>query len=360
MRRPAPEVLLTVVLVLVLAGAGAGVVLIGTRDGAGGPASAPDESASTSDLPTPPPTTAPSRSPRPGGTSPPESASPPALPSVTASACPRSVERVPLRVVTINIKSGFGPGGFDLQRIARSIEQWRADVVLLQEVDRFRRRSRYLDMPQELGRLTGMESAFGLNVDGGRRGLYGLATLSRYPIVLRSNAHLPNLPGLQQRGLLRTDLDVDGTTVSVFNTHLQNGPDVTSLRVRQLAAIRPLVRATEHPAIFGGDLNSGPTSPMLRLAGTFARDVWLDVGTGRGRTAPAGSPRHRIDYLMYTAPLQVARADVLGPVISDHRAVAARFVLTAAGDEVCVPELDGPVGSRPGRASRDGGTGRDR
>ena len=345
MRRPAAEVLLTVVLVLVLAGAGAGVALLGTRDRSAELTPAPGRSASPTRVPSSTPATTPS--PPTGSRS---SESPPPLPSVTASACPRNVERVPLRVVTINIKSGFGPGGFDLQRIARSIQQWRADVVLLQEVDRFRRRSRDLDMPQVLARLTGMEWAFGLNVDDGRRGLYGVATLSRYPITFRGNTHLPNRPGLQQRGLLRTDLDVDGTTVSVFNTHLQNGRDVKSLRVRQLAAIRPVVRATEHPAIFGGDLNSGPTSPMLRLAGTFARDVWLDVGTDRGRTAPAASPHYRIDYLMYTSPLQVTRAEVLRPVISDHLGVGARFVLSVSGDAVCVPELDGPVGeTRPGR-----------
>lgn len=354
MRRPAPELLWTLVVVLVLATAGVGIAVIGTRPGQDAPAQGTPLPSLT---PPPPPGVSPVE-PAPTAPSPtrrPSSDPEPTPPTATASACPQLTEQVPLRVMTLNIHFGIGPDGFDISRIARFISSQRVDVVLLQEVDRFLPRSRYLDLPTRLARETGMESAFGLNVRRRGRGEYGVATLSRFPITLQQHTLLPNRPGLEQRGLLRTDLDVGGTTVSIYNTHLQN--KVPSMRMEQLAAIRRVVGASEHPVVFGGDLNSGPGSPMMRLARSFASDVWPVAGSGPGQTAPAAAPRYRIDYLMYTDPLVVTGAEVVPTVVSDHRAVRARLLLSVAGDEVCVPELDGPVGaSRPGGR----GAGRDR
>jgi endonuclease/exonuclease/phosphatase family metal-dependent hydrolase len=353
-RRPAPEVLATVVLVLVLAGAGSGIALIATRTpdqptarlpGAAPSSSAPATPGAGPVEPSPAPT---GRRPRPRPPGAPQ-------PSVTASACPALTEEVPLRVVSLNVHSGYGPGGFDVAGIARYLELWEVDVALLQEVDRFRAHSRFVDMPGVLARETGMEVAYGVNVRQGPRGQYGVATLSRFPITLERNTLLPNGPGLQQRGVLRTDLDVGGATVSVFNTHLEHRSK--PMRLRQVAATRDLLAQTPHPAVLGGDLNSAPGSPMMALARSFARDAWTAAGSGPGATVPAGNPRVRIDYVMYTPPLRATRAEVMSSVISDHRAVLARLVLTVAGDEVCVPELDGAVGETGpgrGRAGRGG------
>jgi endonuclease/exonuclease/phosphatase (EEP) superfamily protein YafD len=78
------------------------------------------------------------------------------------------------------------------------------------------------------------------------------------------------------------------------------------------------------------------------------RDAWVDAGQGPANTMPATNPRLRIDYLLYGEPLRATRTVVLPTLVSDHRGVLARFVLSVAGDEVCVPVLDGPVGSGGG------------
>jgi endonuclease/exonuclease/phosphatase family metal-dependent hydrolase len=339
MRRPSPEVAWTLALVLLLASIGAALLALG---GPGDPTTAPQQPAPSATTPgaEPPPTTSSAPPTRHPTATRPAAPSPPPLP--TSSTCVDLSEDTAFRVLTLNVHSGFGPGsGFDVGRIARYIRRWRIDVALLQEVDRFRRRSRYLDMPRVLAQQTGMEVAFGNNVRRGPRSQYGVATLSRFPITLRRNTHLPKRPGFQQRGLLRTDLDVAGTTVSVFNTHLDHLS--TSMRIRQLAAVRPLVRAVDHPVVLGGDLNATPDSAVLALARTFVRDAWADAGSGPGRTGPALAPRRRIDYLTYTPPLVVTHAEVMPVVISDHRAVRARFVLSTVDDEVCVPDLEGPI-----------------
>ncbi len=341
MRRPASEVLWTVVLVVVLVAAGSGVAVVALTDTDGGAAPAAHEpsrpAASTpGDTATEP--SRPSRNRRPAD---------PARPEATATACPEVTERVGLRVLTLNTHGAQAYGGFDLDRLASFIDAAGVDVALLQEVDRFRGRSHYTDMPRVLAARSGMELAFGLNVHLPGRAVSGTATLSRFPILSRRNVALPTAPGSKARGLLRTDLDVDGLRVSVFNTHLEHL--APGLRLRQAAALRGPVRATRHPVVLGGDLNSLPTSPTGAVMRKLLTDSWRDAGLGPGPTAPAGHPGRRIDYLFHSPTVRVGTIDVMEPVVSDHRAVRARYLLTVAGDEVCVPELDGPAGgSGPG------------
>lgn len=342
MNRPSSETLATVLLLALLLG-GAGLALTVSRsspDAAPPPPDAPSSAADTS--PGPRAARAPvDRSPRTGLPAPKE------LPSATASACPDLTRQVPFRVLTLNTHGGRGPAGFSIARQAQLIASSGADVALLQEVDRARPRSQGVDMPQALARATGMEVAFGLNVDlGPGRGVSGVATLSRFPITEQVNSYLPSEGGTKQRGLLRTDLDVDGTTVSVFNTHLE--PGATTLRLRQMSTALGIMSGSEHPKIVGGDLNAEPASSTLAVTRSSLRDAWLDAGEGPANTMPARSPRIRIDYLLYTEPLRATRAVVLPSLVSDHRGVLARFVLSVAGDEVCVPVLDGPVGSGGG------------
>lgn len=355
MRRPAPEVLWTLVLVLALATAGAGVAAIAltrTDD----PSAAPPEPSSAPPEPprtAPPPSVTPLEPTAPGPTRT-RSGSPP-LPDATATTCPDLTERVGLTVLTLNTHGAQGSDGFDIDRVARLVRSADVDVALLQEVDRFRGRSRFSDMPRVLAARTGMEVAYGLNVDLPGRAVSGTATLSRLPILSQRNVRLPTAPGRKPRGLLRTDLDADGVRVSVFNTHLED--QSTPLRLRQVAALRGPVSATPHPVVLGGDLNAVPSSPMMANARALLSDSWADGGVGPGHTWPARSPRLRIDYLYHSPTVRVGSIGVLPPRVSDHRALRARYLLRVAGDEVCVPQLDGPVG---GGGAGGGGAGRAR
>ncbi len=335
-------------LVVVLVAAGSGVALVAlTRPDAevGSPTGT-----ATSSAPVPAVTPEPSP-PRPS----PSRTDPSGQPEATATPCQAPTERVALRVLTLNTHGAQGRGGFDLDRLASFLRAADVDVALLQEVDRFRGRSRYSDMPRVLAARTGMEVAYGLNVDLRGRAVSGTATLSRYPILSRRNVRLPGAPGAKGRGLLRTDLDVDGVRVSVFNTHLEHL--AARLRLRQAGALRRPVAATPHPAVLGGDLNTVPTSTAAARVRRLLTDSWEDAGRGPGPTAPAGSPRRRIDHLYHSPGLRVGSIAVLGQVVSDHRAVRARYLLTVSGDEVCVPEKDGSAGgSGPGnRAGRGAG-----
>jgi endonuclease/exonuclease/phosphatase family metal-dependent hydrolase len=243
---------------------------------------------------------------------------------IEAIACQHNQRSSDLTVVTFNTHRSYGPNG--LARIAAEIRRARADVVLLQEIDRFWARTRYVDQPAWFAQRLGMEYVFGANVVSGRR-QYGTATLTRFPVVDQQSTRLPNGPGGEQRGLLRTTLDVDGRQVSVYNTHLQNG--MPSLRHRQSRVVAGLVRSDPRPVVLGGDFNAGPTSPTLRGLRSGLRDTWAQVGTGSAATHHGGA---RIDYLLASPHFEPTSSQVLPSGVSDHHLVRATYKLPAGPD----------------------------
>ncbi|MFT4084436.1 MAG: endonuclease/exonuclease/phosphatase family protein [Nocardioides sp.] len=249
---------------------------------------------------------------------------PSAIPSLSPCRSPRR-----LSVMTFNIHGGIGQHRVQLARIAAEIAAAQPDVVLLQEVDRFRFRTGFRDEPTILAGLTGMHAAFGTNVVRApigretRQGLYGTAVLSRYKILSSTNTHLPNRAGMEQRGLLRVRISLDGQAVSVLDTHLQQTS--ASMRVVQIKAIRRLVAGIDEPVVLGGDFNSTPRSQVYRIAAGMLSDTWAQVGSGPGLTHPQRRARNRIDFLFHNDWLTPTKARVLRSTVSDHRAVWASY-----------------------------------
>ena len=244
---------------------------------------------------------------------------------------------VTLAATTFNIHSGLANGRLHLDGLAAAIDSWDSDLVLLQEVSRNRGRVRRADEPTTFGVSLDMSVAYGVNMHPPDGGEFGVLTLSRYPIVSSTNTLLPTAPGAQQRGLLRTVVDVEGTHVAVYNTHLQDG--YFSLRLRQMRAISAVLAREELPMILGGDLNTVPGSPVITMTRPLLSDSFGQVGAGEGATIPATRPRIRIDYLLHSAPLVALRSQVMPLTVSDHRAVRTSFELPADGERVCVPVL---------------------
>ncbi|MFA6297825.1 MAG: endonuclease/exonuclease/phosphatase family protein [Nocardioides sp.] len=274
-----------------------------------------------------PPTAPPSGLPPPSG--------PPPTPTPTGPGGPPSCPdpaSVRLRVATFNIHGAVGPGGYDLGGIVREIRGWDADVVLLQEVHRYRAKSGLDDQPAELARMLGMEVVFGRNktrtaeAEGAPRRESGTAILTRQPILSWSNQLLPNLPGLQQRGLLRATILIAGRRVDVLNTHLQHTRGI--IRVLQTRGIRRLVGRSGRPFLLGGDFNAEPGSPAMRVLDGVVTDPWTQVGVGSGLTVPPRVPRRRIDYVLYGSGGWVPeQAQVVQSAIADHRAVLLDYAL---------------------------------
>lgn len=246
-----------------------------------------------------------------------------------------------LVVTTFNIHSGLAGGGLHLDDLAAAIDSWDSDVVLLQEVSRGRARVRFADEPSSFRTSLGMRASYGINVHPPDGGDYGVLTLSRYPIVSSTNTPLPTEPGAQQRGLLRTVIDVDGTRVAIYNTHLQDG--YFHLRLQQMRTIDTIVAGEKLPFVLGGDLNSVPGSPVLTMTRGLMADSFDEVGVGAGATIPAPRPRIRIDYLLHAAALVPVQSVVMPLTASDHRGVRSAFTIGGVQSRVCVPVLPSGV-----------------
>ena len=258
-------------------------------------------------------------------------ASPAGVPSTACGAGPATITVASYNILGAGSRSG---GGYDLRWVSGDLAAWDVDVAILQEVYRKGGQAARKDQPAQLGAALDMDYAFGFNARKGPRTEYGTSILSRYPITDRANTLLPNRGGLEQRGVLRATIDVDGRPVDVFDTHLQPGAD--DLKVSQATKVAEAVsgrrRATGNPALLGGDFNSTPTGNPARPLTAVLADTWAAVGAGSGFTHPARRPNARIDRLYHSSGLTPVSSTVRPSKASDHNAVSATYRLAGTPD----------------------------
>jgi endonuclease/exonuclease/phosphatase family metal-dependent hydrolase len=272
-----------------------------------------------------------------------------ALPGVASTPADGPGPEVDLRVMTYNIQHARGlDDDVDVMRIADVIRDAGADVVGLQEVDvAWDERSGFEDQARLLADELDMHVFFApiYSLDPVREGAprreYGLATLSRYPIIAAQNHEIMRFarwvhPGADPQpypGFPEVTINVKGTHVNVFNTHLQSssGGDETDVWVRgeQVADMLEIIGTTPTNTLLVGDLNEDRTWPEATLDPLFDvfEDVWELVGIGPGYTAYDGDPDRRIDYVLTSPDLEVTSAEVIETDASDHFPVVADITI---------------------------------
>lgn len=231
-----------------------------------------------------------------------------------------------LRVMSYNIHVGVGMDKrLDLKRIADVILREKPDLVGLQEVDRGVERTGRIDEIAELARLTKMDYAFAHNLDY-QGGQYGVAILSRYPILATDHRRYMNLREAERRGFLRAEVFADGLRVNFVTTHLDyRDKDNRLHETRQLTAA---LKAFDAPVIIAGDFNDEPTGESYKLLLEDFKDAWLNAGAGAGFTFPSDKPAKRIDYIFIKGEkIKVRRAWTTNSLASDHLPLAAELEL---------------------------------
>ena len=229
-----------------------------------------------------------------------------------------------IRVLTYNIHHGEGmDDSLDLERIAALIREVDPDLVALQEVDSVTARTNSVNQAAELGRLTGMNPVFGsfMPYDGGA---YGMAILSRWPIVESTNIRLPD--GEEPR---------TGLTVTVASPESERrlrfvGIHFYRTEEERLAQVKSLEDAVGEPAvpmIWAGDFNSTPESEVMQYLATN----WTILEKGEDRlTFSSYEPEREIDFVLVrpNSSFSLLGQRVLDePVASDHRPVVVDLVL---------------------------------
>ena len=211
-----------------------------------------------------------------------------------------------LRILSYNIHRAIGVDRqFKPDRIAEIIRHHDPDVVLLQEVDVGAPRSGYLNLAETIADLTGYpQYAIGLNVQL-TTGMYGNATLSRYPIIEKNNIDL-TIENRKSRGCLYTLLSVPSrrrnpVALPIFNLHLGLA---FKERPRQLGKVVHSPEFTKlektDPCIIAGDFNDlrKRLAPMLTEILDFDCATNLKFGYQNAiLTYPSFSPTSGLDKI---------------------------------------------------------------
>ncbi|MER6827791.1 endonuclease/exonuclease/phosphatase family protein [Streptosporangium sp. NPDC000563] len=178
-----------------------------------------------------------------------------------------------------------------------------------------------------------------------------LITLSRLPIVGERGLDITRWLPDDQKAVpevmrdwptsytvetLRTDIQVNGTVVSFYNTQINQPPIewrlydgeardsnqyAHSRREASYRALRADIEANDHPVMLGGDLNTTPAMGMLRLLPEKLVDHTRALPSLYPVTYLAGvGELWRIDWVLTTPDLLVHRYEMPGSAgLSDHR-----------------------------------------
>lgn len=222
-----------------------------------------------------------------------------------------------VRVGTYNIHYGYNTDWkFYLEEMARTIEDSGADVVALQEVDTGRLTSYSVDDALWLSRRLRMGAFYQPTVEH----LTGIAVLYRFPLQEAEGRLLTSR--LEQTAIVRTRLRVGGKLLDAYGIWLGLKPEE---RAVQLSEALDFIVAG--PAVFGGDFNSKPDSPVYqRLMEAGFVDPFIAAGFEPSPTSPSEEPKERIDYV-WIRGLRPVDARVLESTASDHRMVVVEASL---------------------------------
>jgi endonuclease/exonuclease/phosphatase family metal-dependent hydrolase len=248
-----------------------------------------------------------------------------------------------MRVVTFNILNGRSPDRheMDIPSYADAVKSLDADVLALQEVDRFQPRSGRADLTAVAAEATGADEHLFVASLAGTPGAtwtaatgeeqpdsaaYGIALLSRYPVTAWETVRLPPVPvpapvrhpGQRVPSLVRDEprvavaavVSTPMGTMTIANTHLSF---VRWWNGRQLRLLMRSLAQLPRPLLLTGDLNMGPDRATAATGLASVADHL---------TFPWDAPRVQLDHLLADPPLR-ARTSVRRLPVSDHLALIA-------------------------------------
>ncbi|NOV00296.1 endonuclease/exonuclease/phosphatase family protein [Paenibacillus planticolens] len=219
-------------------------------------------------------------------------------------------------MITLNMHHGEGlDGKVDIKRIAELLQNENADIIALQEVDRYRLRSGFTDQARELADMLGMNMRYSPSLTYSV-GQYGNALLSRYPIEDSSWTLLPG--SKETRSLLMATVRIGSEQVRLATTHLGLSQEDRRL---QLTRISQLLSDKEGPLVVAGDFNMEEDAFPVKMNGMALVDVPL-----RNDAKGTFASGQRIDYV-FTNVKNAGSAWTVPTIFSDHFPVMTRIPL---------------------------------
>lgn len=235
-----------------------------------------------------------------------------------------------IRILSYNIHHCNPPGEkdlIDLASITKTIADQQPDIVALQEVDFDTERSGEGNQAEMIAKKLDMNYFFAkaIDYDGGE---YGVAILSKYPMLETTVHELPTKGKEEARVLATAKVEVDpGTHILFGSTHL-NSSKSSENRILQIKKIAEISNSIENmDVIIAGDFNAVPQSEVINIAEESFNNTCDDCKP----TFPATAPSKVIDYIFFKSKVNnlfVSQYDVINDSYSsDHRPVFAEIKL---------------------------------
>lgn len=237
-----------------------------------------------------------------------------------------------IRIVTYNIHKGIG--GVDRryrpERVITTLQQYNADIILMQEVDDNVPRSGFHRQIDKFGDALGMRyRAFQRNVKL-KRGHYGNAILSRFPLTNIKSIDL-SIPFKKRRQALLVHCRLGNhrqRKLIIANCHLGLAGFERNIQLRKILSNNLLKHVHKKtPLIIGGDLND--------VWNTLGKNVMTPEGfesvSKKIYTFPAVMPIRCLDYIYYRGDLTCQHSfsghTKIARQASDHLPLIADFNL---------------------------------
>ncbi|MEX0313570.1 MAG: endonuclease/exonuclease/phosphatase family protein [Allomuricauda sp.] len=205
-------------------------------------------------------------------------------------------EKKIVKVLSFNILGGrTTKGDFNLDALAKLINEAKPDFVAMQEVDYKVNRSKKYDLATELGWRTKMAPIFGraMYYDGGE---YGEGVLSKYSFLSTRNVPLPFKEDQEPRAALEVVVELPSKdTIAFVGTHFAH--ETNEGREVQAKKINEVFSKNQYPTILAGDLNAVPGSGPINTL----EEIWQTTYDKENPepTHPSDNPKVKIDYVMF-------------------------------------------------------------
>jgi endonuclease/exonuclease/phosphatase family metal-dependent hydrolase len=241
-----------------------------------------------------------------------------------------------LRVLHWNIHHGVGTDGrYDIPRLADWIVKTGANVVSLNEVERYTGWGNE-DQPARFASLleaaTGETWHYNFAPRWGNSNGQGNLLLTTLPIESEEDYELS-----YSRSVARIAIIVNGIRVNLYSTHLD--AESSARRISQISELTGWLDTSPEQRIVLGDFNASPTTSEIALMAAAYLDAWavaegLDIDVAYPGNEAGNTRYTRIDYAFYSKQaerLTLKKAQVFdtrdpnGIMPSDHRPLLTTF-----------------------------------
>ncbi|MFD2033930.1 endonuclease/exonuclease/phosphatase family protein [Belliella marina] len=238
-----------------------------------------------------------------------------------------------LTLMTYNIYHGEDPynlGQSNLRDIAELILEIQPDLVAFQEVDSMTVRTqgfntgKKLDVVNELGKMTGMQSFFAKAIDYSEGG-YGEGLLSNLPVSFKSYS-LPTPHGGEGRSIGVAEVEIGNTKLLFAGTHLCH--EFEGNRKAQVEESIRILKESGFPTVIAGDFNFTSEEVGYEVISEHYTDAALDFGDPQ-LTYSSKDPKKRLDYFWLDkgSDWEIVSVEVLEVAYSDHLPVVIKVRL---------------------------------